>query len=120
MSTEGRRPSTPEKGILFIIAVLVLAALTVNGSPWATQVVSGPRVLLNCPSFLSLEATRSLLEDRERALAFAEEVLGGQLFRRLIVTIEPTLLTRAASAEHTDGGGAITFRIPVPALERFE
>ena len=120
MSTEGRRPSTPEKGILFIIAVLVLAALTVNGSPWATQVVSGPRVLLNCPSFLSLEATRSLLEDRERALAFAEEVLGGQLFRRLIVTIEPTLLTSAASAEHTDGGGAITFRIPVPALERFE
>ena len=61
-----------------------------------------------------------MLADREAALAFAEDVLGGRLFRRLLITIEPTLLTSWGMTEPANRSGAITFHVPVAALERFE
>ncbi len=120
MPVPWRRPPTARKSILLVVAAITLVGTLVDASPWPTQIVSGPHIVLNYPSLIGPEAARSLLAERERTLAFAEEVLGGQLFRRLIITIEPTLLTSAGLSEPTEGGGAITFYVPVDALERFE
>ena len=116
----GRSASHLPGWVLVAVVLLASASLTVTAAPWSTQILSGARVLLNCPTLISVDAARALLADRERALAFAEETLGGQLFRRLFITIEPTLLTSWGLTEPTDGGGAIAFHVPVFALERFE
>jgi len=114
-------PRRPAALLCVLLASVLTLSTTVHAaSPWSTQILSGARVLLNCPTLISVDAARALLADRERALAFAEETLGGQLFRRLIITIEPTLLTSSGLSEPTEGGGAVTFRIPVFTLERFE
>jgi hypothetical protein len=120
MSAPGCRPSTPARRVLFVVAALVLGTLIVNGAPWPTRVVSSARILLNYPSLISSDTARALLADRERALAFAEETLEGELFRRLIVTIEPTLFISMGHSEPTEGGAAITFYVPACALAWFE
>ena len=120
MPTSTRALSTSARRALFIVAALVLGTLIVNGSPWPTRIVSGPRILLNYPSLISSNTARALLADRERALAFAEEALGGQVFRRLIMTIRPTLLTHDGFCEPTEGGAAITFFVPVRVLGQSE
>lgn len=110
----------PVRGwIPVLVAALVLTAPIATAAPWSTLIVSGARVLLNYPSLIDAEAARALLADRERALVFAEETLGGRVFRRLIVTLEPTLVSTGGFSEPTDGGGAITLYIPAHALNRF-
>jgi hypothetical protein len=107
-----------------LIAILLGAILASFGrvlaSPWANHIARSPRIILTYPELISPEAAEALLADRGEALAFAEATLGGQLYRRLLITIQPTLLVSWAYTEPADRSGAITFHIPVTALERFE
>ena len=112
--------SSTRRAVVVLWLFVALCTATAHGSPWSNQVAYSTEITLTYPTLIGSEAANALLADREEALAFAEETLGGQLIRRLLITIKPTLLTSWGLTEPTDGGGAIAFHVPVFALERFE
>jgi len=105
------RATTPIAITLAVFLMTILPAFACAAQESA--VLRGERITLIYPSVLSPETAALLLENRERALAYAESALDGTVNDPITVTIRASLF----------GGGAdnsILFDLPLRMLERFE